>query len=201
MQNGCAMTTTYRYSCLPRPVVSNGSLQLSAVQPEYIESIRQWRNAQRPVLRQNGEISVQQQIDYFETQVWPSMEEDCPNNILLAIHRDSQLIGYGGLVHISWQDKRAEVSFLLEPDKADAHPDYVHTFEHYLHTVGELAFTDLQFNRLFTETWATRSIHMQALESAGFEREGVMKEHTIQEGVYTDSIIHGRLAKTIQASE
>lgn len=129
------------------------------------------------------------------------MAVDCPTNILLAIRLDGKLIGYGGLVHISWQDKRAEVSFLLEPDKADAHPHYAGTFAHYLHTVSELAFTDLQFNRLFTETWSTRSVHIQALESAGFVREGVMKEHTIQDGVYTDSVIHGRLANTFQSSE
>ncbi len=179
---------------MPRDVISHGKLSLVCVQPEHIESIRQWRNSQMPVLRQKSEISPQEQEEYFETQIWATLNNLQPDNILLAYLREGMLIGYGGLVHMAWQDSRAEVSFLLDTAKADASLDYAQNCRSFLSLICEFAFEDLKLNRLFTETWSTRRVHLQALDSAGFRREGVLKQHTIQCGVATDSVIHARLA-------
>ena len=52
--------------------------------------------------------------EYFEKNIWSELKKNDPNQILLAIEQNGQLIGYGGLVHISWVYKRAELSFLLK---------------------------------------------------------------------------------------
>lgn len=188
------MNKTLRYCCMPRETISNDILSLSCIQPEHIESIRQWRNVQMSVLRQKAEIDEQQQVKYFNAYIWPTLNQTQPANILLSLHRGETLIGYGGLVHIAWEDLRAEVSFLLDPALVGSDSVYSDMFNGFLELISDFAFYDLQFNRLFTETWRSRTLHIETLEAASFHREGIMKEHTIQCGVPTDSVIHGRLA-------
>jgi len=61
--------------------------------------------------------------------------------------------------------------------------------------IKAVAFDYLKFNRLFTETFNIRQFHISTLESNGFIREGVLKEHVIINGKYVDSIFHGCLNK------
>jgi RimJ/RimL family protein N-acetyltransferase len=56
-----------------------------------------------------------------------------------------------------------------------------------------LAFDVLGLQRLFTETYDIRNLHIATLEESGFMREGVMRQH-LRIGVNSvDSIIHGCL--------
>ena len=188
------MTDLFEYQCMPRPTISDGLFCLMCVQHEHIESIRQWRNAQMAILRQNDEISPQGQLEYFKKYIWSTLNRSKPDNILLAFLQERKLIGYGGLVHIAWQDSRAEVSFLLESSQADTHPEYASRFRSFLALLSEIAFKDLKLNRLFTESYSNRSAHLRALENAGFLKEGILREHTQQKGIATDSVVHSRLA-------
>src|SRR6056297_2367074 len=97
------------YRAMPRARISLGGLALRAVEPGDIEAIRQWRNAQMDVLRQTAPISPEGQARYFAAHVWPEKPKPVPNQILLAIERNGDLVGYGGLVHISWSNRRAEL--------------------------------------------------------------------------------------------
>ena len=56
-----------------------------------------------------------------------------------------------------------------------------------------VAFDDLGFNRLFTETYAFRHEHISLLEKNGFRFEGKMKQHTMINGTFVDSLLHGYL--------
>ena len=80
-----------------------------------IEKIRIWRNDSLRYLRQNNKISKKQQITYFEKNVHNQAKLKKPNKILFSFKKDNILIGYGGLVYISWENKNAELSFLLDP--------------------------------------------------------------------------------------
>lgn len=181
------------YRCLPFNEMADDTCSLRAVQPKDIEAIRQWRNAQMDVLRQAEPISVEAQRAYFARAVWPAMEEAEPANLLLAFSEGEQLIGYGGLVHVSWPHRRAEVSFLLRPDLAANEGSYCSLFGAYLGLIKRLAFEGLGMNRLWTETYAFRDAHIATLEAAGFRPEGRMREHVVIDGRSTDSLIHGCL--------
>ena len=178
---------------MPRARVAQGDFSLDAVQPADIESIRQWRNAQIDILRQSAPISMAQQVEYYASCIWPTMAEAHPGNILLAYRRKGELIGYGGLVHVAWQHRRAEVSFLLEPRLANVPESYAEHFSRFLRLLKEVAFDDLGIERLFTETYAFRAAHMAVLEGEGFRREGELRGHVIVDGVHVDSILHGCL--------
>lgn len=182
------------YRVMPRHRLQDRELTLRAVGPQDIESIRQWRNAQMDVLRQTASISPEAQERYFAEQVWPDKLISQPKQILLAIERNRKLIGYGGLVHIAWHDRRAEVSFLLEPPIEHAPEDRAKVLTNFLRLVQELAFKDLSLSRLWTETYAHRSAHLNTLEAAGFRLEGCLRAHVIINNEPVDSLIHGLLA-------
>jgi RimJ/RimL family protein N-acetyltransferase len=182
-----------RYACLPRPRLEENGVWIETIQPGDIESIRLWRNAQLEVLRQPAPITPEQQQAYFAAQIWPTLALAQPCNILVSYHAGERLIGYGGLVHIAWEHKRAEISFLLDPVELAPKEHYAMRFKAFLGLMKTLAFKDLGFTRLFTETYALRPDHIAVLESAGFVREGVMRQHVRINGVGVDSLLHGCL--------
>jgi RimJ/RimL family protein N-acetyltransferase len=182
------------YSVMPRPRLQDRELALRAVQPADIESIRLWRNAQMDVLRQSTVITTEAQQRYFAEHVWPQKTISHPEQILLGIEMNDRLIGYGGLVHISWRDLRAEVSFLLAPPvEFDRHLRSV-IFAKFLRLLQEFAFMDLSLSRLWTETYSNRTEHIHTLEAFGFQLEGRLRKHISMNDVFLDSLIHGSLS-------
>lgn len=181
------------YACLPHPRVEQNGFSVETVQPGHIQSIRAWRNAQLDILRQAAPISPEQQETYFAAQIWPALAAPQPANILLSFHEGERLIGYGGLVHIAWEHRRAEVSFLLDPQAATPVEAYARRFTAFLGLMKKLAFDELGFERLFTETYAGRTDHIAVLEAVGFRREGVLRRHIRIDGRGVDSLMHGCL--------
>lgn len=182
------------YSVMPKPRLEDGELTLRAVEPSDVEAIRQWRNAQMDVLRQTTVITPEAQQRYFAEHVWPQKILPYPEQILLAIERNGELVGYGGLVNISWRDLRAEVSFLLAPSiECDRQMRSV-IFSKFLRILKKLAFLDLSLSRLWTETYANRAEHILTLESSGFQFEGRLRNHVALNDIFVDSLIHGALS-------
>ena len=72
-----------------RPVLGDGPVVVRAVEPEHIEAIRCWRNAQIDVLRQSRPITADEQVAYFERAVWPDKRSDRPANILLGLFENN----------------------------------------------------------------------------------------------------------------
>lgn len=182
-----------KYVCMARQLIVNGKYSISTVQQDHIELIRIWRNAQMEVLRQLEPIGPEQQQLYFEHHIWPDMRLQRPKNILLVFKENNQEIGYGGLVHNAWEHSRAEVSFLLNPASFDSDNRYEELFTAFLYLISELAFVDLSFKRIFTETYSIRHHHLKVLQNFGFKCEGIMRKHVVIDGVPVDSVIHGLL--------
>ena len=183
----------FHYRCLPRRSVGTSALSVRSVQPQDIEPIREWRNAQLDVLRQSRPISPDEQVLYYAENVWPEMDKPQPANILLAIEEEGRLIGYGGLVHVSWEHRRAEISFLQPPGFADTPDRFRHYFGGFLRLMEEIAFGDLGFRRLHAETYAFRELHIAVFEEAGFRREGALRDHVLIDGKPVTSQLHGLL--------
>lgn len=171
-----------------------GDHAITGLQPVHTEAIRQWRNAQMDVLRQREPISPEQQRRYFDTEVWPTLRMPHPPQLLLSFSHAGRPIGYGGLVHIAWPHRRAEVSFLLDPARTADPAAYAADFGAFLTLLKQLAFGPLGLQRLWTETYATRGHHIGVLEANGFAFEGRLRRHVILDGQPVDSLLHGCLA-------
>jgi len=76
--------------------------------------IMKWRNEQIYHLRQNKPLTKKDQDLYYQTVVDKLYENERPDQILFSFLEGEKLIGYGGLVHINWIDKNAEISFIME---------------------------------------------------------------------------------------
>jgi len=176
--------------CLGNKKITHGDYSLNAVQDEDIENIRLWRNSQITLLRQPSIISREQQISYYADKIFASMQEKAPANILMSFYLKDELIGYGGLVHISWQDRRGELSFLLNPVFTKDKRIYQEKQMVFLQLAAELAFKGLGLNKIYTETWSTRHDHIQNLESFGFRLEGTLKSHVVVDGKFEDALMH-----------
>lgn len=179
-----------KYNCLKCNSFINGEFEIRPISINDIEQIRLWRNMQMQVLRQKKIISSSEQINYFNNTLLPSFSQENPSQIIFSYFKDEVLIGYGGLVHISWDDKRSEMSFLLNPELINFENIYQEYFTKFIDFMIKVNFSILDFHKLFTETYSHRSFHINILEKAGFELEGILRDHIIIEKKYFNSLIH-----------
>lgn len=184
------------YSCLKGyRFLEQNSYTLLPIRMQDQEPIRKWRNAQLLVLRQNQPLTIAQQSHYFHTHLISSFAEEHPKQILCSFLKENRCIGYGGLTNINWHDKRAEVSFLLDPQRVANPSLYAEEFTCFLQLLCDLTFNYLCLHRLFTETFAFRTAHLAILEKFGFIQEGRLREHVYKNKEWTDCYLHGLLQK------
>ncbi len=190
-----------KYLCLKKNTYTDSEgYKLVPLRSEDLEKIRLWRNAQLEILRQKIAIDSQMQQDYFREVIVPTFTQKQPLQILFSFFYHDACIGYGGLTHIDWESKRAEVSFLVDPAKIQT-KEYKKDHHHFLKLLCLVAFKDLALHRLFTETFQFRDQHIKQLEEFGFKREGVMREHVFKGEKWQDSIIHGLLTHEYRNEE
>ena len=77
-------------------------------------SIMNWRNEQIFHLRQVKLLNKRDQDEYFKNVVSKLFDKEHPNQLLFSLIQEDVCIGYGGLVHINWVDKTAEISFIMD---------------------------------------------------------------------------------------
>ena len=179
-----------KYRCLKNNYYTLNGYSIIPIRESDMELIRQWRNEQIEVLRQKYPIIKHVQERYYEKNIKPLFNEEKPNQILFSFLLNGELIGYGGLTNIEWESKRAETSFLLETRRANKPEKYSKEFSIFLDLVKRVAFEEMLFHKLFTETYDIRPIHINILEKNGFILEGRLKEHILIDGRYIDSLIH-----------
>lgn len=180
------------YSCADLSGLARGPIRLRPIHWDDREPIRRWRNAQLDVLRQADPLTVEDQDRYFDDVVRDQLDQERPDQVLLAMLEDDRLVGYGGVVHISWHNRRGEISFMTEPSRLDE-PTLRADWLTFLSLIGETARDRLGLHRLTTETYAIRRSLLEILDEAGFQREGVLRDHAVVDGAFVDSIVHGRL--------
>jgi len=163
--------------------------------------IMRWRNAQIDALRQKEPLSEEQQQRYFREVVLPTFEMEKPPMVILAFLKQGKLIGYGGIVHLDWEGERGEVSFLLDPARTEDKQAYGQELGIFLTLLKQLAFRQLELNRLSTEAYGNRPWHVQAIEANGFRREGILRQHVSTGGQMVDVHLHGFLRKEFEKNE
>ena len=171
--------------------IFDSELKFRPIRPKHIQLIRSWRNSALPVLRQNSVVTAVEQRRYFETSVWPQNIMKIPSQVLYLLEFEGEVVGYGGIVHISWTDLRGEVSFLLRPELEQDSSSKAEIFKRFAVIVAKLAFNELHLEKLSSETFMNREEHIAIMEDNMFIREGHLRGHVLQNGVRVDSILHG----------
>lgn len=178
------------YKCLKHQTYSLNEFQIVPIRNQDRYDIMQWRNEQIYHLRQSMPLEKESQDKYFDTVISKLFETENPNQILFSYLEEGICIGYGGLVHINWVDKNAEISFVLNTCLEIKFVDHWCSF---LSLIEQVAFIELQFHKIFTYAFDLRPLLYIALEKSRYTKEAVLKSHTYFNNEFIDVVIHSKL--------
>jgi RimJ/RimL family protein N-acetyltransferase len=179
------------YRVLQQQIYSLGAFSLVPIRFDDRLDIMKWRNEQIYHLRQNKPLKVEDQENYFNTVISNLFTQEQPNQILFSFLEDDICIGYGGLVHINWIDKNAEISFVMktEIEKKAFESNWIN----FLKLIEQVAFCDLIFHKIYTFAFDLRPRLYSALLSSGYREEARLIEHCKFENNYFDVLIHSKI--------
>ncbi len=120
----------------------DGHFCIEPIQEEHRYKIMQWRNEQLYHLRQTKPLTEKDQDNYFHNVIEPQFNQDTPEQVLFSFLHDNECIGYGGLVHIDWQDKNAEISFVMDTKLENNY--FGDLWRSFLKLIDMVAFDDLR---------------------------------------------------------
>jgi len=178
------------YKVLNNQIFQLGQYSLVPIRKKDKYAIMKWRNEQIYHLRQDKPLTEVDQDAYYKNVVTNLYEQEQPNQILFSYVKDEVCIGYGGLVHINWIDKNAEISFImntiLEKDYFEFH------WKIYLNLIEQVAFEELHLHKIFTYAFDLRPELYTVLRNSGFEEDARLKQHCYYDHKFIDIIIHSK---------
>lgn len=181
------------YKALNKQVYNFEDFSIVPIRHKDMLKIMNWRNTQIIHLRQKIELTIEKQEEYYEKVIKNLFNDEQPSQLLFSFLEKDICIGYGGLVHMNWEDKRAEMSFLVNPVIASNIEVYEISFSSFIKLIKKVCFEEIKFNKLYTETYSNRLKHIKILEKNGFVIEGILREHIIQNSKFQNSILHSIL--------
>ena len=181
------------YKALNKQVYNFEDFSIVTIRHKDMVKIMNWRNTQIIHLRQKIELTIEKQEEYYEKVIKNLFKDEQPNQLLFSFLEKDICIGYGGLVHMNWEDKRAEMSFLVNPVIASNIEAYEISFSSFIKLIKKVCFEEIKFNKLYTETYSNRLKHIKILEKNEFVIEGILREHIIQKSKFQNSILHSIL--------
>ena len=178
------------------------NLKFTSLEKDDLTLIKQWRNEQQEILRQWKPLTDDNQEDWYYTysdkdsrevvfaiRTWKFVPDDY---VLENSRKETELIGYCGLVYIDWLNRRAEYSILVD---LNYHSNYDEIFNKTTDFIVDYGFNSLNLNKITTETFSHRKHQIELLDKYRFEREGLLTEHIYKDGKYWDSILHAIFRK------
>lgn len=179
------------YKILNRKQVDFREYSLVPIRLEDRFDIMKWRNEQIYHLRQSEPLTAEKQNDYFENVISKLFEQDKPTQLLFSYLENGICIGYGGLVHINWADKNAEISFIMDTSREKN--EFQKHWGIYLELLEQIAFDELKLHKLHTYAFDLRPHLYEAIEAKGYSKEAVLKEHCLFIETYKDVVIHSKI--------
>ena len=178
------------YRFFPSLAVSRGRYALRAITWEDRINIRRWRNEQISVLRQRESLSLKEQNQYFRDVIAKQMLLPRPAQVLVGYLEDNSLVGYGGLVHIQWERKCAEVSFLTETGR-NTEEGFRSDWFRFLDMVIEIAIEGLSLKRLTVEVYSIREDVETFIKEYGFVQEETFVRRQSDDAALSGSHFYG----------
>ncbi len=179
------------YKILSKQVYSAGNYSIVPIRMEDRYDIMRWRNEQMYHLRQNKPLTKEDQDRYFEEVVSKLFDQDKPDQILFSYLEGEKCIGYGGLVHINWTDRNAEVSFIMDTTLETKQFEF--HWSNFLAFIEEVAFTNLGLHKLFVFAFDLRPHLYDVLDQNNYFMDGRLKQHCLFNEKFIDVVIHSKL--------
>jgi len=182
------------YIVLSNQIFSNDKFSIVPIRYEDRMNILKWRNEQIYHLRQSKPLTKKDQDYYFKNIVNKLFDQERPDQILFSYLEDGICIGYGGLVHINWDDKNAEISFILNTELEKE--SFSKHWSLFLALIEQVAFKELKLYKIFTFAFDLRPHLYEPIENSGFAKEAILKKHCFFNGEFIDIVIHAKFNLT-----
>jgi RimJ/RimL family protein N-acetyltransferase len=179
------------YKVLNKQIYTQGDFSIVPIRYEDRLDIMKWRNEQIYHLRQSKPLTIEDQENYFDNVISKIFDQDKPSQILFSFLSKEKCIGYGGLVHINWIDKNAEISFIMNTELEEEY--FQSHWLTYLGLIEQLAFNELNFHKIYIYAFDLRPHLYTAVEKASFIKEAVLKEHCKFQNNFIDVVIHSKI--------
>jgi len=178
------------YRSITHQVFKEGDYAIVPIRDQDRYNIMKWRNEQIYHLRQSSPLTKEMQDKYFEEVIPALFNQDQSPQLLFSYLKGDTCIGYGGLVHINWLDRNAEISFIINTslEKEAFH----YHWKKYLSLIEEVAFQELNLHKIYTYAFDLRQHLYEALEAARFQKEATLKAHCYFDGQFKDVLIHAK---------
>ena len=163
------------YKCLSINKFESNGFHIEPLRDIDKYDILEIRNQQLYHLRQPEPLTKEQQDNYFVKVVALLFDQEKPNQLLFSFFENNEFVGYGGLVHINWIDKIAEISFVIKTDLEKN--NFSKYWSNYISLIEKIAFSELNFHKIFTYAFDLRPHLYAILEKNGFTEEARLKEH------------------------
>ena len=184
------------YKSLNKQIFTNGDYSIVPIRMEDSYDIMKWRNEQIYHLRQSEPLTKEKQDWYFENVVEKLFDLEKPNQLLFSFLKNEKCVGYGGLVHINWIDRNAEISFIMD---TSIEKDSFHLlWSIYLELIEKVAFIELNFNKVFTYAYDIRPHLFEVLSKNNFREEARLKEHVFFDDEFLDVLIHSKWNREVR---
>jgi RimJ/RimL family protein N-acetyltransferase len=184
------------YRILKQNRFTDGDYSIVPIRMEDRHPIRQWRNEQLYHLRQTKPLTEEDQNHYFENVVAKLFEQPEPDQLLFSYLEKEVCIGYGGLVHINWIDRNAEISFIM--DTVRERNEFQKHWSIYLGLIEQIAFDELGLHKIYTYAFDLRLHLYTVLEQNAYTREAILKEHCLFNNDFKDVVIHSKIDPQIK---
>ena len=153
--------------------------------------IMQWRNEQVYHLRQSKPLDKESQDKYFDNIISSLFEKENPEQILFSYLHENECVGYGGLVHINWIDRNAEISFIMKTELEESEFDLHWT--NFLNMINFVAVNELNLIKIFTYAFDLRPKLYNVLDHCGYKLEARLKKHKHIGDSFVDILIHSKI--------
>lgn len=184
------------YKVLKRQTFTQNNYKIVPIRHQDMFDIMKWRNEQIYHLRQNNPLTIEDQNNYYTNTITNLFEQNQPSQILFSYLENDICIGYGGLVHINWIDKNAEISFIINTALEKKY--FQKHWGIYLSLIEQVAFQELQFHKIYTYAFDLRPHLYEAIERAGYKKEATLDKHCYFEGTFKDVIIHSKFNDNVK---
>ncbi len=153
--------------------------------------IMKWRNEQIFHLRQDKLLSKLDQDYYFNNTVTELFKNNNPDQLLFSFLKSNKCVGYGGLVHIDWLNKNAEISFVMNTnDEFKYFKKYWKTFLEFLEFI---AFGDLKFHKIYVYSFDLRPKLYEVLTESNYFKDAILKSHVLINHKFIDVVIYSKI--------
>ena len=178
------------YQCLDVQEYKKNEFSLVPIRLEDRYKIMQWRNEQMYHLRQSKTLTRQEQDRYFNTVVLSLFDQEKPDQVLFSFLKKKDCVGYGGLVHIDWREKTAEISFII--NTALENESFIDFWLIYLKLIEDVAFQQLQLGKIFIYSYELRPELYKVINLALFREEKRIKRVKKINNDWVDALIHSK---------